>query len=179
MFMMFLASCNAQEDTVIRQDGPDPVQTRLIQAGLQVLKEPVAAPDFTLPSVTGEKITLSSLKGKIVLLNFWATWCPPCRIEMPSMQRLYDELKDEGFELIAVNLQEPEETVKRFLLENGYDFPVLLDTRGGVGALYGVRSIPQTFLIDAEGFAVAGLTGAREWDSEDLYSALRSMLPGK
>lgn len=188
--MMLFMACNAKEETAVQEEptaqeeaaaaeeGPNPLQVRLMEAGFQVFKQRVEAPAFTLPGVDGESISLDSFEGKTVLLNFWATWCPPCRAEMPSMQRMYDELEDEGVVLVAVNLQEPENTVKSFLEENGYTFPVLLDITGGVGALYGARSIPQTYLIDTEGYAVASVTGSREWDTAQLYDVLRSMVSG-
>ncbi len=156
-----------------------PTPARLMELGFQVFKEKVQAPDFTLKGSTGADVSLSSFRGKVVILNFWATWCPPCRAEMPSMERLYAELKDEGIELVAVDLQEPEKTVKEFIEENDYTFPVLLDSSGRVGAIYGARSIPTSFLIDAEGTAVAMVVGSREWDTEEIYAMLRSMVPKK
>lgn len=166
------------DDAGVQEPGPDDTQIQLMDAGFQVFKEPVKAPGFTLRNLDGEDISLSSFAGKTVLLNFWATWCPPCRVEMPSMQRMYNELRDEGFELIAVDLQEPESTVRAFVEENDYSFPVLLDSDGKIGATYGARSIPQTYLIDSDGFAIAVATGAREWDSEEFYSVLRKMNSG-
>ena len=160
------------------QDGPSLVQTRLMELGFQVFKESVEAPEIELKDTTGKLVSLSSHRGKVVILNFWATWCPPCRAEMPSMQRLYDEIGGDGIELLAVDLQESEKTVKDFLEKNGYTFPVLFDSTGQAGAMYGARSIPTTYLIDADGMAVARVVGTREWDDEELYEVLLSMVPG-
>jgi cytochrome c biogenesis protein CcmG, thiol:disulfide interchange protein DsbE len=159
------------------EPGMTPTQTRLAELGFQVFKEKVEAPEISLKSITGGISTLSSFRGKVVVLNFWATWCPPCRAEMPSMQRMYDELGDEGIDLIAVDLQESEKTVKDFLDKNDYTFPVLLDTDGRAGATYGARSIPTSFVIDTEGYAVAMVVGSREWDTDEIYAMLRSMVP--
>lgn len=172
LFVGFTAFAGADE---IEEEGPNEMQTQLMEAGFQVFRSPVQAPDFTIKSLEGEDVSLSSFQGKTVILNFWATWCPPCRAEMPSMQVMYEELRNEGIELVAVDLQEPERTVKKFIEENGYTFTILLDSRGSIGAQYGVRSIPTTFIIDAEGYAVAQLVGSREWESEELYDALRNV----
>ncbi len=169
---------DAEQAVETQEEGPNPMQAQLMQAGFQVFKEKVEAPDFTLSNLNGEKVALSSFRGKVVLLNFWATWCPPCRSEMPSMQAMYNELRDEGVEIVAVNLQEPEGTVTAFLEENGYDFPVLLDSGGEVGAMYGARSIPTTYLLDTGGSVVAMVVGAREWESDELYGVLRSITEG-
>ncbi|MBT3273531.1 MAG: redoxin domain-containing protein, partial [Spirochaetales bacterium] len=160
-----------------QNEEPSAIQNGLMQLGFQVFREPVVAPDFTLENLNGEEITLSSLKGKVVLLNFWATWCPPCRAEMPSMQEMYLLLEDENFELLAVDVQEPKKTVADFIEKNGYTFPILLDTSGRTGAVYGARSIPTTYIIDADGFAVGFITGSREWNNEVVYETLRSLLP--
>jgi len=159
-------------------EGPSFSQTRLMELGFQVFKEAVEAPEIELEDTNGQLVSLSSHRGKVVILNFWATWCPPCRAEMPSMQRLYEELNDDGIELLAVDLQESEKTVKDFLEKNGYTFPVLFDRTGQAGAMYGARSIPTTYLIDADGMAVARVVGTREWDDEELYEVLLSMVPG-
>lgn len=111
------------------------------------------APDFTLPTVEGKTVTLSSLKGKPVILSFWATWCPPCREEMPAIEEFY-RLKGREVEVLAVNLTASEKSpgaVREFLRENAYTFPVLLDGKGEVAGLYLVRAIPTTFFLDENG----------------------------
>jgi peroxiredoxin len=92
------------------------------------------------------------------------------------MQRLYDELNKDGFEIIAVDLMEDEKVVRKFLIQNNLTFPVLLDKRGKVGALYGVRSIPTTYLIDKEGYIIARQIGAREWDTAEIQSVFKEIL---
>ena len=117
-------------------------------------QEGFQAPDFTLSTLDSQIITLSDLRGKAILLNFWATWCPPCRSEMPAMQTVYKDYGSSGkFVILAVNstLQDRMEDVGSFVVEQGLTFPVLLDTDGEVSNLYQVRSMPTSFFIDPDG----------------------------
>ena len=118
------------------------------------------APDFTLTDLDGKEVTLSDLKGKKVYLNFWATWCPPCRGEMPDIEKLYQETKDSDLVIIAVELGEPLDTVKSFIDQNKYHFKVLLDTDQSVGASYNISAIPTSYFIDSDGKIVSTNTGA-------------------
>ena len=103
---------------------PSELQDQLIGLGFRIFKEPVEAPDFELEDLEGTTMTLASYRGKLVFLNFWATWCPPCRAEMPSMQELYDNLGGETFEVVAVDLQESNKTVQGFIDEFGFTFSI-------------------------------------------------------
>lgn len=152
------------------------LQQRLQSQGLGVPQKPLAAIDFELPDLNGNKVKLSSLKGKVVFLNFWATWCGPCRSEMPSMQRMYEKLRDEGLEILAVDLQEEKGLVGKFARELSLTFPILLDSSGAVGGQYNARAIPTTYLFDRKGFVVARAVGAREWDSSEMLETLRRVL---
>lgn len=152
------------------------VQDQLLELGISVVDRKVKSIDFELTDINGNLKRLSSYRGKLVFLNFWATWCGPCRIEMPSMQRLYNELNKDGFEIIAVDLMEDKKVVKKFLDQNKLTFPVLLDKNGQVGTLYGVRSIPTTYLIDKNGYIIARQVGAREWDTQEIKSIFREIL---
>ncbi len=155
----------------------DPLQKQLYNLGFQIPKEPFEAPDFTLSTFEGEEVALSDYDGDIIFLNFWATWCPPCRKEMPSMQTLYEQMEGRPFTMLAVNLQEEKETVEQFITEKGYTFPVLLDTSAEVGgAMYGVQSIPTTYIISKEGEILARLVGTREWDTEQIRNIFKEML---
>lgn len=110
------------------------------------------APDITLEDLDGNIVSLKDYEGeKFVLLNFWASWCPPCRAEMPDLNKLYEENKDEDFVVLAVNLGEPDDTVKKFIKENEYSFPVLLDKTQEVGITYQTFSIPTSVMVDKEG----------------------------
>jgi thiol-disulfide isomerase/thioredoxin len=144
--------------------------------GLQALKEGTRSIDFELKDLSGKKVSLSSLKGKVVFLNFWATWCPPCRAEMPSMERLYKRFKDKGLVILAVNLREEAKTVRKFVAANKLSFPVLLDTDGRIGAIYGAHNIPTSYLVSRDGNVLAGAIGGREWDSKEYISFFARLL---
>lgn len=110
--------------------------------------------DFTLTDLTGKTWTRSDLKGKVVLVNFWATWCPPCRKEMPDLNALYDRFKDQGFVILAIS-DEKEETVRSFIAQHGYSYPILLDPDRKVNTAYDVEGIPKSFVYDRQGQMVA------------------------
>jgi len=116
-------------------------------------REGFLAPDFSLQSTTGETVTLSNLRGHAVLINLWATWCPPCRAEMPAIQKVYDEYKDQGLIVLAVNMtyQDSPSEVPPFLQEYNLTFPVLLDQSGSMAKSYELRSLPSSFFINREG----------------------------
>jgi peroxiredoxin len=118
------------------------------------------APDFSLPALSGETIRLSDLQGQVVLVNLWATWCPPCKAEMPTINDFYQEHQEAGFTALMANVQEDGETVQAFITANGFSFPVLLDGQGELMKLYGVRGLPTTFIIDRNGRVRHIQTGA-------------------
>lgn len=109
------------------------------------------APDFMLPTLDGGTVTLSQLRGKPVFLNFWATWCPACREEMPHIQKLFLEQDTHGFVVLTVDLAESPATVKSFMEKEGYTLPVALDTAGRIGNLYNVPPLPTTYILDSQG----------------------------
>lgn len=131
------------------------------------------APDFTLPVAGGGEVSLSHLRGNPVVLNFWATWCPPCRREMPHLNRLYNEYKGMGLRLYGVNLQESEQVVQEFSEAYSLNFPMLLDMRAEVSDLYLIHAIPVTVFIDAEGRVQNTYTGEMPPDlMERFFQAL-------
>ena len=152
------------------------LQQRMSRQGLGVAQKPLAPIEFELPDLAGKKVKLSSLKGKVVFLNFWATWCGPCRSEMPSMQRMYEKLHKEGLEILAVDLQEDKGQVQSFARELALNFPILLDSTGAVGAQYNARAIPTTYLFSRAGFIIARAVGAREWDTPEMLETFRRVL---
>jgi len=144
--------------------------------GLQPPKQRLESIDFELPDLSGTTRRLSDYKGKVVFLNFWATWCGPCRFEMPSMEKLYQRFKSSGLEIVAVNLQEDRDSVQRFVDEYDLSFHVLLDTTGRIGATYGARSIPTTYIVGRDGTVLAGTIGTREWDTEEYIRFFEKLL---
>ncbi len=110
-----------------------------------------AAPDFTLKSLSGKNIKLSEMRGTVILLNFWASWCAPCRTEMPLLSQLHDKYKDLGFTVLGVNVEQDSNMARRYISERPVDFPVLLDNSNKVSKLYQVVAMPTTVLIDRDG----------------------------
>jgi len=154
-----------------------PEAARLLNtARIQVFNQPSNSHDFTLPLLSGGNATLSSFRGNVVILNFWATWCPPCRAEMPSMEALYVRYKDQGLEMLAVNLRENPDTVQQFIQSNGYTFPILMDRTGRTGSLYGVQAIPTTFILDRQGRMIGRLVGSIYWDTPEVFAAFEALL---
>jgi thiol-disulfide isomerase/thioredoxin len=136
-----------------------------------------AAPNLVLKTLDGKELSLAGLRGKTVLLNFWATWCPPCREEMPTLETLYQTYKDnKKFVFLSVDSAEPKATVSDFLAKNPYHFPVLLDTDGAMGYEWGVTAIPTTYLIDPQGRVVAGVRGAFDWSSPTFTAGLKALV---
>lgn len=133
-------------------------------------------PDFTLPTLDGSSIALSDLKGKVVLINFWATWCSPCREEMPSLERLYRHFKYEKFALLAVDIMEHPEKVKKFAREYNLSFPILLDRTGDISAKYAANALPTTYIIDKEGKTVGKAIGPRKWDGDHAKDLIDELL---
>jgi len=149
----------------------------LAELGLQEVRGAPQLLDFTLDDLAGNKVKLSSFQGKVVLLNFWATWCPPCRAEMPSMEKLFQSLRDNpDFVFLAVDSQEDPKTVKTFIEKNKYHFPVLLDENGAVTAQYSVRAYPTTYVIDRQGRVVGGIIGAHEWGTPETLSSITKLI---
>lgn len=135
------------------------------------------APDFQLKTLEGETVNLSDYRGQGVFLNFWATYCPPCKEEMPYMQSQYELFKDKGVTILAVDVGEPKLTVEKFVKRYGLTFPVLLDERQEVLNLYGVGAIPVSFLVDENGKVVdritAGLTESQ------IHNYMKQILPDR
>jgi cytochrome c biogenesis protein CcmG/thiol:disulfide interchange protein DsbE len=140
----------------------------------------MAAP-FALQDMNGRLVTLADLRGKVVFLNIWATWCGPCRQEMPSIETLYDDFKnDKDFVILAVS-QDTQglAAVEPYVEKNGYHFEVLLDPQNKVGEAYDVGGVPETFIIDRDGRIVAHHMGAFDWSSSDFRAALKELLKQK
>ncbi len=122
-----------------------------VTTAAEVAETVTPAPGFQLPNLDGQTIALSDFRGKPVMLNFWATWCGPCRVEMPYIQQVYDERSGDGLVVLAIDIGESPAKVKEFMQDYGLTFPVLLDVKTEVAKQYNIRAIPTTFFIDPDG----------------------------
>ena len=135
--------------------------------GVLKIPHPTAPVEIALKDPNGLQVSLSDLRGKIVFINFWTTWCLACVIEMPSMEKLHQKFKDKDFVMVAINLQESASKIKQFFKEYKLTFTTLLDSTGDVGAGWGVRSIPMTFILDKSGRIIGKALGPREWEGKE------------
>ena len=134
-------------------------------------------PNFVFPGLDGKIVSLNDHRGKVVLVNIWATWCRPCVDEMPSMQKLYQEFKDEDFEILAVSIDTlGAKVVTPFMQKYQLTFPVLLDPQGTIKASYGATGIPESFIIDRQGLLVKKVIGAANWSSPEIFRFFSNLL---
>jgi len=138
--------------------------------------KPKVADDFALPMPDGLSFRLSEQRGKVVLVNFWATWCPPCLEEMPAMERLWRRHKDAGFVLVAISLDADPKKVPPFVSARKFSFPVALDPKMAVAEKYGVRALPSSFVIDRQGLMAGVALGPRSWDDSAAHGLVQAML---
>jgi len=148
-----------------------------MQKGLQGSPAPYPAPNFALVDLSGNTHRLSDFRGKVVFLNLWTTWCPPCRMEMPAMQALYRRMKGRDFVMLAVSSDEDgARAVAPFVKELGLSFPVLLDPAGRVSARYGISGYPETFVISREGDIIKHFIGPADWQSPAMETYFLKLL---
>jgi len=133
-------------------------------------------PRFSGTTVGGARVSLENLRGRVVLVNFWASWCAECRPEMPALEELHRELGPEGLSIVGVNFREDEGTVARYARDLGLTFPLVLDPKGAIGAEYGVFGLPATFLVGRDGRAVAFAVGIRDWESAQAKALIQALL---
>ncbi len=144
------------------RDGPEPSEI-VGGGGEQLAPAPEVgrlAPDFTLTDLDGNSVSLSDFRGRAVFINFWATWCPGCRVEMPEIEAVHQEYKDKDVVVIGVDIREDEDTVRRFIESKGYSWTFVMDTTGEVTMNYRIIAIPTSFFLDEEGVITAIKTGA-------------------
>ena len=157
LMLVGLAACSKKEKTLPGEGKP--------------------APDFTLKNLAGENVSLTGLRGKVVLLNFWATWCPPCREEIPSMVKLNQAMAGKPFQMLAVSIDEGgKKAVEAFYQRVGATLPTLLDTNQEVGARYGITGVPETFLIDPKGVILKKVIGPLDWSHPDVVRFLEQAM---
>jgi len=148
--------------------------------GFQIFPNPEDLSAFEVQALgkTGSAVkTLKSdsLAGTITMLNFWATWCPPCKSEMPSIQKLDTAMKGTAFRIVAISVGETEKTVSAFIKNAGYTYPVFLDPNGSVGSIFATQGIPTTYILDKQGRVIAGIVGAREYDDPELIALFKKL----
>ena len=149
---------------------------RLKRLGFLVQEGFLESPGFSTENAAGNRVDFASFRGKLVVLNFWATWCPPCRLEMPSMERLYREFRGKGLEVVAVNFMESAEQVRGFAEEQKLTYPMLLDKEGEIAGKYGVMRLPVTVLIGREGEVIAKAIGFKDWYKDDIRELAAALL---
>jgi peroxiredoxin len=148
-----------------------------LKIGIQFIKGDKKAPNFSLEDLKGKKLELRNFKGKVVFLNFWATWCGPCKEEMPSIEALYQQFKEKDFVFLTISVDyEGKKPVKEFIEKQRYTFPVLLDPKCETLDLYKVTRIPTTFIIDKNRKIIGKATGPRDWKSPEAISLLNLLL---
>lgn len=170
-----LSGCGGQEntETVDRREANSSTTQQLKECP----QEGCLAPGFTIPDLTGKPVSLNDYKGKVVLLNIWATWCGPCKKEIPSLDRLYQLRKDRDFEIVAVSVDRTSTSgVASFVAKYQMSFPVLHDTRGDVGRKYWARAIPSSFLLDKDGVIRWKVSGSIEWDKASVLDKIDQFL---
>jgi len=146
---------------------------------LQPIKDNAPSPEFSLTTPEGKKISLKDFRGKIVLLNFWASWCVPCREEMPAMEKLYQEYKDKNFVILAVAVKDRKQDAVDFAKELKITYPIALDPEAQVGALYGAWGLPSTYLIGPKGEGLARGWGPAEWHGNGARQLIKDLTDGK
>jgi thiol-disulfide isomerase/thioredoxin len=184
----------SQEDKVMRRRGVWQVATIVAAFGLLLVGKtadarehlfevmgmakvpPKAAPDFTLPTTDGQQVSLQQYRGKVVFLNFWATWCIPCREEMPALERLHQRYQAEDLAILSIDLKEGADLVKAFFQKHGLSFPALLDQNGSVFRDYLVAGMPTTYLIGRDGTLLARGVGGRDWTRAEALQLIQELI---
>ena len=133
-------------------------------------------PAFSGRALDARALSLADLRGQVVVLNFWATWCLDCRPEMPMLERLHRRFGPEGVAVVGINAREEREVVRRYAAELGLSFPLVLDTNGAINTTFGVIGLPTTFVVGRDGRAVALAIGPREWGGEPAAAMIRTLL---
>lgn len=146
-------------------------------SGTPRLGKGLPAPEFSLPDLDGEMVSLADYKGKVVLLNIWATWCPPCVEEMPSMERLHRAMKNEDFEILAVSIDASgAATVRSFMEQHKLTFTALTDPRGTLKSLYQTTGVPESFIIDKNGMIAEKVIGPRNWATPGAIRGFQALV---
>lgn len=140
--------------------------------GLKPVSEPLEAADFSLVNLNGETVQLSDFEGQVVMVNFWATWCPPCRYEIPSMRRAWEKMQRQNVMMLAIHVGGKEGKIKNFVRKNKMDFPVLFDANSEVYKKWPTGGYPSTFIVNPQGKIVYQAIGGRQWDAPEILDVI-------
>jgi len=171
LFFLFFCFIFKQMDIYAHHGNTDTFLNRATQ--------PEKFEEFVTTNLKNQKIRLSDFQGNVIFLNFWATWCIPCKKEMPDMKRLEEKFKDRAFVILTVNMQESSEKIKKFYADLNLSFETALDPDGKIFNMYKVNQLPVTYIIDKQGMVVARAVGPRLWDSERSFEYFRHLLADK
>ena len=149
----------------------------LLKIGIKPIRGGKKAPDFCLKNLNGKNVEFKNFRRKVIFLNFWATWCGPCKEEMPSMEALYQDFREKDFTFLSISVDyEGLRPVKEYIEKNRYTFPVLIDPKCEVLDLYEVKEIPTTFIIDKNGRMIGKSIGPKDWKSQEVISLLNLLI---
>lgn len=155
--------------------GDNPSSVLPVEQGVVDIGKPL--PDFSLSDLTGRAVRLADQRGRVVLVNIWATWCPPCVEEMPSMEALYDKLPKGSFEILAVSIDaQGKGAVEPFMKKHKLTFPALIDPAGAIAVAYGATGVPESFIVDQNGILVRKVIGPIHWDSPAVIDYFNEMI---
>ena len=176
--VLYLFSFTGIAEGFSHQHVPPPAAGEDLFNKLNIIQEKtkVPSPDFTLNDPDGKPVRLGELKGKVVFLNFWATWCPPCIIEMPSMEKLHREFGDKSLMILAINVRESAKQVKAFVKSHKLTLKTLLDPKGTVSRRYYAWALPVTVIVNKRGEKIYTVIGPRDWDTQDANNFVQQLL---
>lgn len=148
----------------------------LVDMGVEIFPSSTSQVEVRLQDLNGADVNISDFRGKIVFLNFWATWCPTCVVEMPSMEKLHRKLKDKDFAMVSISIQDSAAEVKRFFKQNKLTFAALLDSTGKTVPGFAIRAIPTTLILDKTGRIAGRILGPREWDGRESIAMFEHLI---
>ncbi len=168
--LCLMTGCNRDKGAGKKEGVPSPAATGVASEGAM-------APDFTVKGLDGAEVKLSSLKGKVVMVNFWATWCPPCKEEIPSMMQLNKSMEGKPFQMLAISIDEGGKgAVEKYFQTSGNSLPAYLDTDGAISKMYGITGVPETFILDRAGLVQKKVVGGMDWSSPEVLSYLTELM---
>jgi len=182
-FLLIIPGCSAKTEAQIpnktQQAGAishtASVTNGLASFGFHIFAEPVTLPSFSVLKLDGSTLSSTELAGTITLLNFWATWCPPCRAAMPGIERLQEQMKAYDFRITAISVGERRASVEKFISDNRYTFPVYIDERNQLGRTFASQGIPTTYVVNKQGLIIAGIVGSIEYDDPKLIRIFQEL----